>query len=341
MTPIIHPQLVNNAFGDPVLYVDFRFERRAMLFDLGNIESLPARKLLRLTHIFVSHTHMDHFIGFDRIVRICLVRARSLALYGPPGFIGQVEHRLAAYTWNLVHNYDTDFTLDVSELHVTGELRSARFRCRTEFRRQDLPSRLVANGILVDEESFRVRAVILDHRIPCLGFALEELQHINIWKNRLRELEIPTGPWLRELKTAVRRGDPDTTIFTVWWTDRLGRHEQAIPLGELRRNVVQIVPGQKIAYIVDIISHADNIARVQELAHHADILFIEAVFLQQDATQALQKYHLTARQAGEIGRYSQVRRIVPMHFSSRYSGKESDIYQEVQAAFVPMLPSPE
>lgn len=338
MTSTLQPFLVNGPFGDPMVYVDFRFGRRALLFDLGDIQSLPARKILRLTHIFVSHTHMDHFMGLDRIVRICLGRARSLSLFGPQGFIDRVEHKLAAYTWNLVQGYVTDFTLEASEWHLSGELRTARFRCRSGFEREDRPSRFATDGVLLDEENFRVLATILDHRTACLGFALEEKQHINVWKSRLTEIGLPTGPWLNELKTAVRHGDPDDTEVCTRWTDRSGHHERATPLGVLRRDVLRFAPGQKIAYVVDTVYNAENEKRVRQLAHNADYLFIEAVFLHQDAEHAARKYHLTARQAGTLGRASGTRRLVPMHLSPRYVGFEADIYREVEEAFSGIAP---
>lgn len=101
MRPTFHPNLVNGSTGDLALFVDCLFERRALLFDLGDIHALPPRKLLRISHVFVTHAHMDHFIGFDWLLRILLGRERDLHLFGPPGFVAQVEHKLSAYTWNL------------------------------------------------------------------------------------------------------------------------------------------------------------------------------------------------------------------------------------------------
>jgi ribonuclease Z len=78
---------VNDRFGDPALYVDFLLEKRAMLFDLGDIHALPGRNILRLTDVFVSHAHIDHFIGFDHLLRLLVGRNKRLRLYGPAGFI--------------------------------------------------------------------------------------------------------------------------------------------------------------------------------------------------------------------------------------------------------------
>ena len=37
MRPMLHPTLVNGRTGDPALYIETLFEKRAILFDLGDI----------------------------------------------------------------------------------------------------------------------------------------------------------------------------------------------------------------------------------------------------------------------------------------------------------------
>ena len=94
--------LINGRTGDPALYIETLFEQRAILFDLGDITSLSPRKIRRLEHVFVSHAHIDHFFGFDRLLRVLVGRDKQINLYGPAGFVGRVHHKLQAYLWNLV-----------------------------------------------------------------------------------------------------------------------------------------------------------------------------------------------------------------------------------------------
>lgn len=312
MRPIFHANLVNGSAGDPALFVDCLFERRALLFDLGDIRALPPRKLLRVSHVFVSHAHMDHFIGFDWMLRIMLGREKDLHLFGPPGFLAQVEHKLSSYTWNLVQNYASDFTLHVIEVDGLGSGKRASFHCRSVFCREDEETLLFTENILLDEPVMKVRYAVLDHGgIPCLAFALEESAHVNVWKNRLQELGLPVGAWLRELKQAVLRNEPEETQIQVAWCEQGMQQQRVLSLAELKP-ALRIVQGQKIAYVTDVAWLQDNVTRIVELACNADLLYIEAVFMERDAAHGLRKFHLTARQAGEIARAAGAAYAIPM-----------------------------
>ena len=332
MKPQFQPTLVNGPLGDPALFIDFLFERRALLFDLGDIGDLPPRKILRLSHLFISHTHMDHFIGFDHMVRIFLGREKKLHLFGPPGFLDQVWHRLAAYTWNLVENFPTDFTIRAMEIYPDGKALAADFHCRKAFHSEGDEVLTITDGVLLDEENFRVRSIFLDHKIPCLAYTLEEKRHVNIMRNHLDEMGLKVGPWLAELKKAVLREEPEETQFRIWWRESGGVVERWMPLGVLQSRILNVVPGQKITYVTDAVCSSQNAEKIIALARDADYLFIEASFLQEEAERAALKYHLTAGQAGALARRAKAVRVIPFHFSPKYAGMEERLEREVEEA---------
>jgi len=259
---------------------------------------------------------------------------KDLHLFGPPGFLAQVEHKLRAYTWNLVRNYLSDFTLRVTEVDGNGAGRRAGFRCRNEFRREDEENIACPENVLLNEPAMQVRCTLLDHGgIPCLAYALHEQAHVNVWKNRLQELGLPVGAWLRDLKQAVLRNEPEQHPIRVAWREDGAERERVLKLSELK-SALRIVPGQKIAYVTDVAWHQDNMRRIVELARNADLLYIEAAFMERDAEHGRRKFHLTARQAGEIARVAHAGCVIPLHFSPRYAGEDKAMLRaEVAAAF--------
>jgi ribonuclease Z len=334
MRPIYQAELVNGVFGDPCVYIDLKFERRALLFDIGDVSRLPTRKLLRVSDVFVSHTHMDHFAGFDHLLRVCLGRDNGVRLYGPRNFIDQVEHKLHAYTWNLVGSYASDFTILVHELDAGEWLRRAQFRSRNRFEREPLAVARSFNDVLLQDEQFQVRARPFDHHgLSSYAFELEERTHLNVWKNRLDELGLPTGPWLTELKRRVRAGEPDDTTVEVTWRTRHGPRTERFALGELKQRVLESVPGQRVCYVTDVAGHEDNRRRLIAFLHEADLAFIEAVFLDADRAHAERKAHLTAAQAGSIVRAAGVKAAVPFHFSTRYFPQERPLREEFERSY--------
>lgn len=327
-------RLINDPFDDPGVFVELKYRREALLFDLGDLRALSPRNLLKVGEIFVSHTHMDHFIGFDHLIRVCLGRDRTIRLFGPQGFLRHVENRLGSYNWNLVENYDNDFDLEATEILGT-EKRTCCFRCRNAFRREEEAGGAIEEGGLVDHPFYRVRTEILDHRIPCLAFALEEKNRVNIRKDVLRAMDLPPGPWLMALKDQIARGaDPTTPIRAYWRNENDGnQQERFFTLGDLRAKLVLITRGMKIAYIGDAVFSPENEAKMLSIAAGADLLFIEASFLHEDEKRAAEKYHLTAKQAGTLARKAGVKRMTLYHFSPKYQGQGERLKEEASRAF--------
>lgn len=330
MRPRFLPSLVNDRFGDPGVFVDFLMERRAMLFDLGDIRALPARAVLRLSDIFVSHAHIDHFFGFDHLLRLLVGRDKHLRLFGPAGFADRVEAKLNAYTWNLTERFRTDLVFSVTEVQGSGQAHRARFRLKNRFLREGEEDITIAGGLLLDEASLRVRFAELEHRTPSLAFALQETEHVNIWRNRLEDLGLSVGPWLNRLKAAIFEGLPDDTPIRV----KGAAAADTLPLAVLRERIVSITPGQKIVYVSDAAHSPANVASILDLANGADTLFIESTFAKADTARAAETAHLTTEQAGSLARTAGVKRLEPFHFSSRYSGEGTRLLREVNDAFL-------
>lgn len=335
MTPSFSCYLVNDPFGDPGLYVEIKWARRGLLFDLGDNAPISPTRLLRATDIFVSHTHMDHFIGFDRVLRIALGRGKTLRVHGPPGLIDNVAGKLRGYTWNLIDGYP--LRIRVSEFNA-GRIRTAEFSAADGFR-SGAPHESEAGSseekpftVLLDP-MFTVSAIALNHRIPCFGYALQEQFHININKDKLHAAGLPVGSWLKELKQHLWNGRPDDFRFSATLYFEHRKEYREFRLGDVREAFVTMTRGQKIAYVVDVRYDAANEAKIVELARGADVLYCEAPYLDRDADKAAERYHLTARQAGVMARKAGVRELVVFHFSPRYTGMGDAIVKEAQQAF--------
>jgi ribonuclease Z len=330
MRPIFHPSLVNGRYGDPTVYVETLFKTHSVLFDLGEITSLSPRKIRRVDQIFVSHAHIDHFIGFDHLLRLLVGHEQTVHLYGPAGFAERVYHKLQAYRWNLVESYGSDLVFVVSELETPNSISTRQFRLKRAFAAEPSASKTTFDGVLCGERACRVSAAILEHRTPCLGFALQEAAHVNIWKNRLSVRGLPVGPWLRWLKQAVVEGRPDDYLIRI---DGAATSESRLERLSSLRELLTVSAGQKIAYITDVTDTPANRAAIVALVQNADILFIEAAFAGADAALARDRAHLTTTAAGEIAREANVRRVEPFHFSPRYAGEQERMLAEVMTAF--------
>lgn len=331
MRPTFHPRLVNGPLGDPALLVRLLGAGRNLLLDLGDLHPLAARPVLKVTHAFVSHAHVDHFCGFDTVVRYALGRRHTFRVVGPPGIADRVEGKLAGYTWNLVASYEEPFVVEALEWGA-GEGHLWRFPCQEGFPRRDagpvcLPESAPEVRVVHHEPAFRVLAAEVDHLGPCLAFALEEPFHVNISRPAMERLGLAPGPWVRALKDAVlRAASPETPIPLPG--------AGATPLAALREaGTVLVTEGQKLAYVTDCAWTGTSAARLETLARGAQLLYCEAAFLEEDAARARERRHLTARQAGELAQRAGVGELRLFHFSPRYRGREAEFAAQAREAF--------
>jgi ribonuclease Z len=310
MKPTFIHKLINGPFEDPSLFVRIIREKRAFLFDIGSLHRLKPGDLQKITDVFVTHTHIDHFIGFDSLLRALLRREEPLRVYGPANITGCIEGKLRGYTWNLIKEYP----LKIKVLSIKDNtILSSSFHAETQFERTE-DGVSTFDGTILQEPLLRVKAIQLDHQIPCLSFSIKEEYHININKAALQEKGLPVGPWLSELKNAIRENKSDDTEFVI--------SNNMYNLDELKE-ITTITKGQKISYVTDASLTDDNINKIIEFVHDSDTLYCEAYFLEKDRDRAIERSHLTAKTAGRIAREARVKNLVVMHFSPKYR-KESE-----------------
>jgi len=313
-------KLLNSHFADPCLFVRMPHEKNAIQFDIGDITALSPSERYKISHVFVTHTHIDHFIGFDILLRMILRRDTPLNVYGPPKITACVEGKLKGYTWNLIKDYPT--VINVFAFDGKTVSRSA-FRAENGFKKEIL-LRSDSDGVLHSNPHFKVKAIKLDHGTPCLAYSFEEEFHINIDKDLLLKKGLTVGPWLTVFKRHLRENLASGHILTTEGKS-YGTEEFS--------DIARVTNGQKISYATDISMNMKNIARLIELARDSDVFYCEAHFLDKDKERAVERFHLTAKAAGSIAKQAGVKKLVLMHFSPKYMDSPDAVIDEAMAAF--------
>jgi len=265
--------------------VSVRAHRDHFLVDCGEGTQ---RQLLRfgagfdLDFVLFTHSHADHVLGIIGFLRTMAMGGRTapLTLYGPRPFI---EDRLPALV-----------TLGGSEL--------------------SFPVDYVAleDGHTVERDGYRVRAVAVEHRVPALGYVLEEPPRPGEFHlERARALGIPEGP----LYGRLQAGQPITLA-----DGRLVQPEEV--LGPSRR-------ARKLAVSGDTRPSA-TFARA---AAGADLLIHESTFAAGELPRARETGHSTAAEAAGVAAQAGARELVLTHFSARHDTAPEPLVAEARALF--------
>ncbi|BBX64054.1 ribonuclease Z [Mycobacterium saskatchewanense] len=172
----------------------------------------------------------------------------------------------------------------------------------------DIPEHPVAADGSVASGAFGVlEARALDHSVDAFGYRLIEPEGRRFVPALLARHGI-AGPAVGELQRAgvVEAGGRTVALSEVTAPRR----------------------GQRFAFVMD----TRLCDAVYALADGADLLAIEATFLDEDADLAARYGHLTARQAAGVAAECGVRRLVLTHFSQRYTDSRR-FHDEAAEAF--------
>jgi len=323
----IEPYFCAGLLDDPLLLVRVRPTGRSLLFDCGQLHHLAKRTLRSIDAVFVSHAHMDHFMGLDHLVRHTHVAPRPLDLFGPPGIAARVGHKLAGYDWNLAEEWWR--TIHVHEIHE-DHIERHRFAGAKGF--QGEPAEMEPRGgeAIYADAFVTVAARLCDHGLPVLAFRLTEAEIFRIDPARLAAEGLVPGPWLRELKGRWKRGelgaDPlEALIATASGPQPVLIADAAALYARLRA----ARPAASLGYVTDVGFTAANRARLQQLLVGVRLLCCESTFLAADIAKARASRHLCSSDVNQLARELRPDVLLPMHLSKAYIRRPLELYGEL------------
>jgi ribonuclease Z len=220
--------------------------------------------LRRLSTILITHCHADHVLGLPGLLAtLSESRTEPLVILGPAGIRALVDGFR-------VHFGELAFPLTIREVEPAHVER---------------------------RDGYRLMAVASNHRIPSLGWVLEEDPLPgHLVEERLRRFALRPGPE----RAALARGE-------------------AVVLPDGRRVVPAEVTGPARAGRKIVFSGDTRPApAVAAAAARADLLVHEATFLESDRDLAVRSGHSTAADAARLAAQAGVALLALVHRSSRY-----------------------
>ncbi|CAH1854385.1 ribonuclease Z [Convivina intestini] len=252
-------------------------ERNAVwLFDVGEATqhqilktSIRPRKIEK---VFISHLHGDHIFGLPGFLSSRSFQGADkdepLTIYGPKGLRSFVQTALR-----------------VSDSHLSYPIHYVE----------------IQPGIIFEDQTFRVIAAPMRHRIESWAFRVEEKDHAGeLLVDKLKQDNIPAGPVYGLLKAGqtVQLADGRT----VNGQDYIGPRQQ----------------GRIIAIVYDTRPNPE----IVNLAKGADVLVHESTYGQtpEDFKLAKAHGHSTSADAARVAKEAGVGRLILTHISARYLG---------------------
>lgn len=257
------------------------------MFDCGEATQ---HQLLRTTikprkinKIFITHLHGDHIFGLPGFLgsRSFLGGDEELIIYGPVG----IEE------WILT-------SLRLTKTHLTYPLKIVE----------------IEEGVIFEDDQFKVVAQELQHVIQCFGFRIEQKPLPGkLLVEKAFELGVPKGPLLKKLKDGEDVELPEGQI--VFSRDVTGEAQKG--------------------FTVAVLGDTKYCSSAVELADEADILIHEATFDIETGDLAKEYGHSTIGDAARTALEANVKVLIANHISARFMPSDIAHLQEQGSAIFP------
>ena len=145
------------------------------LFDCGEAAQLGLQRVkispLKVSRIFISHWHADHFAGLLPLIETLhmLKRSEPLFIYGPEA--GRF----------------VDALLELSYWSVGFEIKS-----------KECPTNKIQN--MHKTKEYEIFSIPVKHNVPAVGYVLREPSHWTIDMSKAKAVGLEPGPQLQEIK---------------------------------------------------------------------------------------------------------------------------------------------
>lgn len=309
---MISPEVKSLPHEDVCILLRFDNHTGNYICDCGDASLLTVKDAQDTKAIFISHTHIDHFVNFDFFLRHQLGTGKRFVICGPAGITEQVKNRISSYTWNLIEadslSYEVREILG-SDKVVISQLKPPLWEI--EQLRED------SSNSIYENEKFAVQFAILDHKTASICYKLQENNSVKI---DMSKTDAPPGRWVGELKRAFEAQNKAQPI--EWKGETVAAHTLF--------HLLEIKKGGSLGVIMDHAASAENHAIIQRLFADCDQVLIETYYKEEDKELAALNHHSYSKASAKVMRMAGVKKAIPVHFSRKY--KEEDI-AEIIAEF--------
>jgi ribonuclease Z len=147
------------------------------------------------------------------------------------------------------------------------------------------------------------------HRIPTIAYSITLKDKIKINKEKLKKSGLPNSSLIKNLQQGK-----DITYK--------GKKIKSSSLTHVEK-------GKKITIILDTTINENAVA----LAKNSDLLICESTFLNEEEEKAIEYKHLTSKQAAQIAKNSNSKKLILTHISQKNETKTKKILEEAKKIF--------